>query len=39
MKSLAKGYIWWLGMDAEIEELVRNCQETQPWVKKSAWVE
>ena len=33
MKSLARSYIWWPGLDKEIEEKVRmctSCQEQQP---------
>lgn len=33
MKSLARGYIWWPGMDAEIAEVVKTCpvcQESRP---------
>ena len=33
MKSLARAYIWWLNMDADIEQLVRACslcQESYP---------
>ena len=29
MKSLARSYIWWPHMDADIEELVRSCQVCQ----------
>ena len=29
MKSLARCYIWWPGMDAELEETVRCCKECQ----------
>ena len=25
MKSLARSYVWWPGMDAEIENHVKNC--------------
>ena len=25
MKTLARSYVWWPGMDAEIEEVIRNC--------------
>ena len=43
MKSLARMYMWWPGIDKEIEECVRTCHEcqvnqsaspvapTQPW--------
>ena len=33
MKSLCRGYIWWPGMDSEIEDYVKafgNCQLSQP---------
>ena len=26
MKSLARMYVWWPGLDAEIEDLVRCCE-------------
>ena len=29
MKALARSYVWWPGMDAEIEEVVRNCSSCQ----------
>ena len=29
MKSLARMFCWWPGMDAEIETLVRQCPECQ----------
>ena len=29
MKSLARMYVWWPGMDADIENLVRDCSECQ----------
>ena len=29
MKSLARMYVWWLGVDKEIEECVHTCQECQ----------
>ena len=29
MKSLARMYVWWPGMDADIEKLVRTCAECQ----------
>ena len=29
MKSLARMYVWWPGIDKEIEECVRTCQECQ----------
>ena len=29
MKALARSYVWWPGMDAEIEEVVRNCSSNQ----------
>ncbi len=29
MKSLARGYVWWPGMDAELEERVRQCTRCQ----------
>nr|XP_029719642.1 uncharacterized protein K02A2.6-like [Aedes albopictus] len=25
LKSLARGYVWWQGIDGQIEEMVRNC--------------
>ena len=33
MKSLARRYVWWPGMDRQIEETVKacpECQQTQP---------
>ena len=29
MKSLARSYVWWSGMDADIESKVKNCQLRQ----------
>ncbi|XP_021370583.1 uncharacterized protein K02A2.6-like isoform X2 [Mizuhopecten yessoensis] len=29
MKSLARGYVWWPGIDAEIEERVKCCESCQ----------
>ena len=29
MKSLAKSYVWWPGMDSEIEQLIKTCQVCQ----------
>ena len=29
MKSLARMYVWWPGLDAEIEDLVRCCEQCQ----------
>lgn len=29
MKSLARMYVWWPGMDADIEKLVQGCSECQ----------
>ena len=29
MKALARSYVWWPGMDTEIEEVVRNCSSCQ----------
>ena len=29
MKSLARLYIWWPGMDKQIEEFVKNCEKRQ----------
>ena len=29
MKSVARSYIWWPGLDEEIERLVRECQSSQ----------
>ncbi|XP_043225249.1 uncharacterized protein K02A2.6-like isoform X2 [Amphibalanus amphitrite] len=29
MKALARGYVWWPGIDAAIEEVVRSCQPCQ----------
>ena len=29
MKSLAQSYVWWPGMDAEIEQTVKCCQSCQ----------
>lgn len=29
MKSLARSYIWWPGMDAEIEQVVQTCESCQ----------
>ncbi|XP_015278794.1 PREDICTED: uncharacterized protein K02A2.6-like, partial [Gekko japonicus] len=29
MKALARGYVWWPGMDADIEEWVRGCTPCQ----------
>ena len=29
MKSLARMYVWWPGLDADIEETVRGCEECQ----------
>lgn len=28
-KALARSYIWWTGMDKQIEELIRNCKFCQ----------
>ena len=30
MKSLARMYVWWPGIDSDIESLVRSCQSSQP---------
>ena len=27
MKALARSYVWWAGMDEDIEDLVRGCRE------------
>ena len=43
MKSLARSYVWWPGMDADIESKVKNCQLCQqnqkspPAVPMQAW--
>ena len=29
MKSLARGYVWWLGLDQQLEQQVRNCVSCQ----------
>ena len=29
MKSLARMYVWWPGLDKDIEELVKTCYECQ----------
>lgn len=29
MKELARSYCWWLNIDKDIEEMVRNCQQCQ----------
>ena len=29
MKALARGYVWWPGMDQEIESMVRGCETCQ----------
>ena len=29
MKSIARSYIWWPGLDSSIESLVKSCQECQ----------
>ena len=29
LKALARSYVWWPGMHAEIEEVVRNCSSCQ----------
>jgi len=29
MKALAQSYMWWLGLDQEIEELVKSCVSCQ----------
>ena len=29
MKSLARGYIWWPGMDGDLETMVKHCQVCQ----------
>ena len=29
MKSLARGYIWWPGMDRDLETMVKHCQVCQ----------
>ena len=29
LKALARSYVWWPGMDADIEEVVRNCSSCQ----------
>ena len=35
MKALARSYIWWPGIDREIEELARGCQRVQHAPKSS----
>ena len=40
MKSLARSYVWWPGMDAEHESKVkscRQCQQSPPTVPMQAW--
>ena len=43
MKSLARSYVWWPGMDAELESKVKSCQQCQqnqkspPAVPMQAW--
>lgn len=29
MKSVARSFVWWPGMDQEVEEIVRRCEECQ----------
>ena len=29
MKGLARSYVWWLGMDQEVEREVQSCEECQ----------
>ena len=36
MKSLAKSYVWWPGMDADIESKVKNCHQCQQNQKSPA---
>ncbi|XP_055910799.1 uncharacterized protein K02A2.6-like [Eupeodes corollae] len=40
-KMLARSYVWWPGMDADIENLIQNCipcQELQPSPEKSSLI-
>ena len=36
MKALARSYVWWPGIDADIERTVRNCRECQLHQSKPA---
>ena len=36
IKSLAQSYVWWPGMDAEIEQTVKCCQSCQENIKAPA---
>ena len=38
MKSLARSYVWWLGMDTDLEAKVRNCRQCQETRKLPAAV-
>ena len=29
MKALARGFVWWSGLDGKLERVVKKCQECQ----------